>query len=104
MENWRRDGQLHFDDQVSIAADSDGEIELPEGCFLVESALSGNVWQYQAAPGDLLDAADILLVLESMKMELEVKLEKQGTLVEFLVEPGQQVTAGQPLAVLAEVE
>ncbi len=104
MEAWRRSGQLSFEDQDLSAQDTQDEIEIPDGCFLVESALSGNVWQYQAAPGDTLDATDILLVLESMKMELEVKPERHGKLVEFLVNPGQQVTSGQPLAIFAEVE
>ena len=104
MEAWRQNGQLHFDDQEVASFDSLEEIEVPDGCFLVESALSGNVWQYQAEPGDTLDAGDILLVLESMKMELEIKPERQGRLVEYLVDPGQQVTSGQPLAVFAEVE
>lgn len=102
MESWRRTGQLHFDDQEPVHEDT-ADINVPEGCFVIESALSGNVWQYQAAPGDTLNTNDILLVLESMKMELEVKPERQGKLVEFLVDPGQQVTTGQPLAVFAEV-
>jgi urea carboxylase len=104
MEEWRRTGQLHFDDQEAASFDTADEIDVPEGCFLIESALSGNVWQYQAEPGETLNASDILLVLESMKMELEVKPERQGRLVEFLVDPGQQVTSGQPLALFAEVD
>ena len=43
------------------------------------------------------------MVLESMKMELEVKPGRTGQLVEFLVKPGQQVTSGQSLALFKEV-
>ena len=103
MDEWRRSGQLHFDDQESIGLDQTETVEVPEGCFLVESGLSGNVWRYQASPGEVLNSSDILLVLESMKMELEVKPERQGKLLEYLVNPGQQVTSGQPLALFEEV-
>jgi biotin carboxyl carrier protein len=43
------------------------------------------------------------MVLESMKMELEIKPGRAGRLIEFLVKPGQQVTPGQSLALFAEV-
>jgi biotin carboxyl carrier protein len=39
-----------------------------------------------------------------MKMELEVKPDRAGTLVEYLVTPGQQIVSGQPLALFMEEE
>ncbi len=103
MEAWRSSGQLHFDDQAADVALTQEAIEIPDGHFLVESHLSGSVWQYRADPGDTLDDTETFLVLESMKMELEVKPARSGRLVEFLVEPGQQVTSGQSLALFAEI-
>lgn len=103
MAEWRRTGQLTFEADDAAGQLTENEVDLPEGCFLVESAMSGNVWQCQATPGDTLQGSDILLVLESMKMELEVTPGREGRLVEFLVSPGQQITSGQALAVFAEL-
>jgi len=103
MTDWRRNGQLHFDDQQGHAGVDQSKIEVPEGHFVVESHLSGNVWQYRAEPGDTLTDIETLMVLESMKMELEIKPTRSGRLIEYLVQPGQQVTSGQSLALFAEV-
>jgi len=102
MAEWRRTGQLHFDDADASATDTNAELEIPPGHFVVESHVAGNVWQYRADPGDTLTDIEPLMVLESMKMELEVKPGRTGRLVEFLVKPGQQVTSGQSLALFAE--
>ncbi|MFT6435384.1 MAG: urea carboxylase [Candidatus Azotimanducaceae bacterium] len=103
MQDWRRSGQLHFDDQEILEIEGQAERNIPEGCFVVESHLAGNVWQYRAKPGDTLTDMQTLMVLESMKMELEVKSARTGRLIEFFVEPGQQVTVGQSLALFSEV-
>jgi urea carboxylase len=103
MTDWRNSGQLHFDDQDAGLNNEQSEIDIPAGHFVVESHLAGNVWQYRAEPGDTLTDIETLLVLESMKMELEVKPSRSGRLIEFLVQPGQQVTSGQSLALFAEV-
>jgi urea carboxylase len=103
MADWRSSGQLHFDDQDAGVSDRQSEIDIPEGHFVVESHLAGNVWQYRAEPGDTLTDIETIMVLESMKMELEVKPGRAGRLIEFLVKPGQQVTSGQSLALFAEV-
>jgi urea carboxylase len=103
MAEWRKTGQLHFDDDDAASGLEQSEIDIPEGHFVVESHLSGNVWQYRADPGDDLNDTETLMVLESMKMELEVKPSRSGRLVEFLVKPGQQVTTGQSLALFKEV-
>jgi urea carboxylase len=103
MADWRSSGQLHFDDVDAGISDKQSDIDIPEGHFVVESHLSGNVWQYRAEPGDTLTDIETIMVLESMKMELEIKPGRAGRLIEFLVEPGQQVKSGQSLALFAEV-
>ena len=102
MSEWRRTGQLHFDDADTSTADVSEARVIPRGHFIVASHVAGNVWQYRADPGDTLADTETLMVLESMKMELEVKPGRAGRLVEFFVKPGQQVTSGQSLALFAE--
>ncbi len=41
-----------------------------------------------------------VVVLESMKMEMPVESEDEGTVKEILVEEGQAVSEGDPLVVL----
>ena len=53
-------------------------------------------------PGDEVAAGDELLVIEAMKMETPVKAEKAGTVVEFLVEPKDVITADQAIVVIEE--
>ena len=53
-------------------------------------------------PGNEVAAGDELLVIEAMKMETPVKAEKAGTVVEFLVEPKDVITADQAIVVIEE--
>jgi biotin carboxyl carrier protein len=46
---------------------------------------------------------DVLLVIESMKMEIEIQAASAGIVRELLCKPGQAVTAGQALVVLEEI-
>ena len=53
-------------------------------------------------PGDEVAAGDELMVVEAMKMETPIKAEKAGTVVEFLVNPKDVITAGQAIVVIEE--
>ncbi len=61
----------------------------------------GSVWRVEAAAGADVRAGDLLVALEAMKLELAVPAPSDGRVVRVLVEPGQQVGPGAPLAVLA---
>ena len=102
MRAWREAGEFDVED-TGESHDSVEATDIPAGHFVVESHVSGNVWKCPAEPGAIVDDDDPLLVLESMKMELMVTAGRPGRLVEYLVSPGQQVGAGQTLALLAEV-
>jgi acetyl-CoA carboxylase biotin carboxyl carrier protein len=51
----------------------------------VTSEVTGNVWKVQAKLGDVLVEEDVIMILESMKMEIPVEVPVEGTLVELLV-------------------
>ena len=53
-----------------------------------------------ASEGDTVAEGDVLLVLEAMKMEIEVKAPKAGTVQSILVAAGDKVVNGTPLVVL----
>ncbi len=66
----------------------------------VKSEITGTVWQVKASPGDKVDAGDVLVVIESMKMEIPVITEDPGTVKEILVKEKEAVAEGQVVAVL----
>ena len=66
----------------------------------MRAELVGNVWKVEAQPGDQLQEDDIILVLESMKMEIPVTAPAAGTLREILVKEQDVVQEGQVLAVI----
>lgn len=62
--------------------------------------LPGLVLRLVAAPGAQVAAGDTLLVLEAMKMEMEIKAPRAGQLVSFNVKQGDQVNPDAVLAIL----
>ena len=53
------------------------------------------------AVGDVVAAGDVLVILEAMKMETEVRAVHGGTVASIDVFPGDAVTVGQPLLNIA---
>jgi acetyl-CoA carboxylase biotin carboxyl carrier protein len=66
----------------------------------VRAELVGNVWKVEAHAGDQVQADDVLLVLESMKMEIPVMAPVSGTVRELRVKEQDVVKEGQVLAVI----
>ena len=63
----------------------------------VNAPVAGTLLRYEVAEGDQVKADTTVIMIESMKMELEIKAGAAGA-VHFLVQPGTQITAGQALA------
>ena len=101
---WQRDGLLQVEDAHDAVLDDQAPVDIPTGHFVVESHVSGSVWKFEAELGEQFVMGQTLLLVESMKMELEVKPDRAGTLVRYLVNPGQQIVSGQPLALFMEKE
>lgn len=66
----------------------------------VLSEITGTVWQIKVSPGDRVEAGDILIVIESMKMEIPVIAEDGGVVKEILVKPTEPVAENQVVAIL----
>ena len=66
----------------------------------VESEVTGNVWKVLLEAGTTVEVGDVIIILESMKMEIPVEATVAGTLVEVLVAPEEQVEEDQVLAVI----
>lgn len=70
------------------------------GKLEVVSEVTGNVWKVQAKVGELLFPEDVIVVLESMKMEIPVEAPAQGKLAELLVSEKDSVDEGQIIAII----
>jgi biotin carboxyl carrier protein len=62
--------------------------------------MGANVWQLSAAVGDTVGEGDVLMILESMKMEIPVEAPCAGTVAEIRVAEKDQVGEGDVLVVL----
>ena len=56
------------------------------------------------AEGDAVSKGDKVVILESMKMENELKAPRDGVVITLAVEPGMGVEKNQVLAVIGEPE
>ena len=66
----------------------------------VTAGVPGNVLRIEASEGDSVNEGDVILVLEAMKMEIEIKAPKAGTVQSILVTQGEKVVTGQALVVV----
>jgi acetyl-CoA carboxylase biotin carboxyl carrier protein len=66
----------------------------------VAAHITGVVWKIECSVGDSVGEGDIVVVLESMKMEMPVEAEEAGTVTEIRCSEGQTVHDGDTLVVL----
>ena len=65
----------------------------------ITAPVAGTLLKHVAAEGASVKKGDTVIILESMKMELEVKAPEDGV-ISFTVQPGTQITSGQVIAKL----
>jgi urea carboxylase len=100
-ERWATGGIAEYvAEPLDAGAAAQATLLPPPGHVLCESHLPGNCWSIAVKAGDAVAKGDVLLVIESMKMEIEIQAAAAGIVRELLCKPGQAVTAGQALAVL----
>ncbi|PMH44807.1 urea carboxylase [Vibrio sp. 10N.286.49.B3] len=100
-KRWEESGQANFVAE-DISDESDQVLELQEGQEAIESHVAGNIWQTLVEPGQSVKEGDILMILEAMKMELEVVSSVSGKVHSICQPSGSQVKAGQPLLVVEQ--
>ena len=71
-----------------------------QGAGDLSSPMPGQVQKVLVAVGDAVEAHQPLMVVEAMKMQLEIKAPRDGTVKKLLAGEGDQVEAGVPLAEL----
>ena len=70
----------------------------------VTSEVTGNVWKVQARVGDVLAEEDVIMILESMKMEIALPSPTDGVVTQIVLNEGSRVNPGQALIVIENPE
>ena len=100
-QRWIESGQAHFEvDEAAVETGDDAP--LAAGQHGIDSHIAGNLWQVEVGEGDRVEAGDVLVILESMKMEIPLVAPVSGVVREVRVQPGSSVRAGQRVVVLEE--
>ncbi|HDR1826280.1 TPA: sodium-extruding oxaloacetate decarboxylase subunit alpha [Pasteurella multocida] len=67
----------------------------------VSAPMSGNIWKVVAKEGQKVAEGDVLLILEAMKMETEIRANQAGTVQSIHVKAGDTVAVGDTLMTLS---
>lgn len=101
LQRWVESGQINFEASNEQTVD-DVTAELEAGCSAIESHVAGNIWQWKVQPGQAVQAGDVVCILESMKMEIDITAPESGWVTELCRQQGQQVNAGQRLLIVSD--
>jgi len=89
-----------------VAVDGEAAIAAPtpnapagEG-IEIKALLPGSVWKITTNPGQSVNEGDVIMILESMKMEIDVVAPKGGVLKSINVATNDKVVEGQVVAVI----
>jgi len=66
----------------------------------VKTEITGNVWKVETTVGAKVEEGDVLVILESMKMEIPVVAPESGEVTSVTVEEGGVVTEGETVVVI----
>ena len=66
----------------------------------VATEIAGSVWKIECQVGDRVEVDQVLMILESMKMEIPIEATAVGMVAEVLVSEGDQVSEDDPVALL----
>jgi urea carboxylase len=96
LAHWKAKGLLTFEtDEQPI--DASHVVEESEDA--VTSPMTGSIWSIKVQPGQQVAEDELLVIVEAMKSEFEVRSPVAGT-VEMVVAEGQLVNTGQALALV----
>jgi pyruvate carboxylase subunit B len=80
------------------------EAEVPAenapGLTEVTAQVPGNVWKIVKNPGDTVEEGEVIMILEAMKMEIDIPSPKAGRIAKINVSTNQAVQEGQLLALV----
>lgn len=97
------EGVSAADAQDCAVAEAKPEVEkqaAPAGKESVTSPMQGTILSVNVKPGDRVQAGQVLMILEAMKMENEIMAPHDATVAQVLADVGTKVDTGTPIIVL----
>lgn len=67
----------------------------------LNAPLAGNIFKIKVKPGQVVNEGDVVIIMEAMKMETEVRAMHTGTIADVLVSEGDSVSTGDAMIALA---
>lgn len=102
LQHWIDSGQMTFDlEQDLLTEETDGD-ELAANCMAIQSTVAGSVWKVLVSENEVVEEGQELVILESMKMEIQIIAPHAGTIIAIKKAEGSQVKSGQNLLILEE--
>lgn len=98
-QRWIESGQATYEAD-HVVEEAGEESEIPEGCIPLQSHVPGSVWKICVQEGAQVKKGDTLLVVESMKMEINLTAPADGSVERILSNEGSPTNKGQTLAIL----
>ena len=88
--------------QVNAVAEAATPALVPgaAGSVEIHSQTPGNVWKIVKNPGDTVAEGDVIMILEAMKMEIDITAPKAGKIASINVNVNDSVADGQLLATM----
>lgn len=66
----------------------------------IKASMAGSVWKIAVSAGEQVEEDQDIVILESMKMEIPIPAEEDGTVKELKVAEGDFVNEGDVIAVI----
>lgn len=85
---------------ITPASSSNAATSAPavsSGGQMINAPLAGNVFSILVEPGDQVANGDVVMILEAMKMETEIRSAFDGTVSSVMAKEGESVASGQAL-------
>jgi oxaloacetate decarboxylase (Na+ extruding) subunit alpha len=87
--------------QVDVASSTVVEPATVVEGDVMAAPLAGNIWKINARAGQEVEEGEVLLILEAMKMETEIRAPRAGIVTSVDINEGDSVQVGESLLMLA---
>lgn len=90
------------DERTQRLANARGSFSAPEGEVIIVSPMPGTIIAVSVNEGDYVREGDKVVILESMKMENELRAPRDGVVAHVNIQAGASVEKGETLVVIAD--
>ncbi len=84
-----------------VVSQPDSAASDPVGGQPVPAPLAGNIFKVKVSIGQHIKAGDVIMIMEAMKMETEVRANRGGILERIVAKEGEAVQVGDPLVIIS---